>query len=699
MVVSCSLATRTRAQRRERTASHASARDELGLNELHPSFMNVDDAPYLICLPGPRSGCVALGESPQVSTRVAGRGMASSRGSGSADATNASRVSLVSADENISPNDAPALRSALEASSAAFAAQAAEIARLRSRLDSAGLGATVAPPAGFGRSAAKACDGAEHRRREVDDATIELPPHDSADDSEAETVCSTDALTALQFLPDVLLLGVLDFNDNLSRGSLFIASKVLATRLRQARGTVIAGLNSDHLNEQIKASTQLRMLLSGINPPIQMVIDAGVVPRLVQFVREDFEYVVSPSPKLQLEAAWILAQIVSSTSDHIRVVVEEDGVPIFCSLMGSRDESTRLRAASALGLMAIESPTYRDMVLEEGMMELLPDHIREDLVADGEQSIRSLRALVALLTQLCRGDPPLELYRVAPALEVFATLIRSKDEEVLSSTCQGLTYISAHGDIERTQAIIEEGVCPRLVELLGHTSREVVYDALHTLGNMISSDHVDHTEFILNLPLLPRLSKLLDHDDVKICNDTVWTIGNICAGSLGQIQAVLDFDGLVPQVINLLIHSDAGIRKEAAYVVDNVIERESRNQIAVLISHGCIPLLCKLLKNVKNSENGRVRDDIQETMRVALNSFKCLARVTLSTVTRSPDHVLSFAYVHGFITDEGGLERINFLRGHHNREISELAIEVSDLFATSVRADQRALWRANVTRS
>jgi len=620
--------------------------------------------------------------------------MASSRGSGSADATNASRVSLGSADGNISPNDAPALRSALEASSAAFAAQAAENGRLRSRLDdAAGLGVTVAPPAGFGRSAAKACDGAEHRRREADDATIELPPHDSADDSEAETVCSTDALTALQFLPDVLLLGVLDFNDNLSRGSLFIASKVLATRLRQARGTVIAGLNSDHLNEQIKASTQLRMLLSGINPPIQMVIDAGVVPRLVQFVREDFKYVVSPSPKLQLEAAWILAQIVSSTSDHIRVVVEEDGVPIFCSLMGSSDESTRLRAASALGLMAIESPTYRDMVLEEGMMELLLDQICEDF-ADDEKSIRSLRASVALLTQLCRGDPPLELYRVAPALEVFATLIRSKDEEVLSSTCQGLTYISAHGDIERTLAIIEEGVCPRLVELLGHTSREVAYDALHTLGNMISSDHGDHTEFILSLSLLPRLSKLLDHDDVKICNDAVWTIGNICAGSLGQIQVVLDFDGLVPQVINLLIHSDAGIRKEAAYVVDNVIQLKSRNQIAVLISHGCIPLLCKLLKVVDVPENGRVRDDIQETMRVALNSFKCLARVTLSTVTRSPDHVLSFAYVQNIITDEGGLERIEFLQAHANRVISELALEVSDLFATSVRADQRALWRA-----
>ena len=115
--------------------------------------------------------------------------------------------------------------------------------------------------------------------------------------------------------------------------------------------------------------------------------------------------------------------------------------------------------------------------------------------------------------------------------------------------------------------------------------------------------------------------------------------------------------------------------------MDNVIERKSRNQIAVLISHGCIPPLCKLLKVVDVPENGQVRDDIQETMRVALNSLKYLARITRSTVTRSPDHVLSFAYVRGVVTDEGGRERIESLQAHDNRDISELALEVSDLFA------------------
>lgn len=55
--------------------------------------------------------------------------------------------------------------------------------------------------------------------------------------------------------------------------------------------------------------------------------------------------------------------------------------------------------------------------------------------------------------------------QVKPALPALARLIHSNDEEVLTDACWALSYLS-DGTNDKIQAVIEAGVCPRLVELL-----------------------------------------------------------------------------------------------------------------------------------------------------------------------------------------------------------------------------------------
>lgn len=52
-----------------------------------------------------------------------------------------------------------------------------------------------------------------------------------------------------------------------------------------------------------------------------------------------------------------------------------------------------------------------------------------------------------------------------PALPVLARLIHSNDDEVLTDACWALSYLS-DGSNDKIQAVIEAGVCARLVELL-----------------------------------------------------------------------------------------------------------------------------------------------------------------------------------------------------------------------------------------
>lgn len=57
------------------------------------------------------------------------------------------------------------------------------------------------------------------------------------------------------------------------------------------------------------------------------------------------------------------------------------------------------------------------------------------------------------------------IFQVRPALSALQRLVHSNDEEVLTDACWALSYLS-DGTNDKIQAVIEAGVCPRLVELL-----------------------------------------------------------------------------------------------------------------------------------------------------------------------------------------------------------------------------------------
>mgnify|MGYP006168847333 CR=1 FL=1 len=227
-----------------------------------------------------------------------------------------------------------------------------------------------------------------------------------------------------------------------------------------------------------------------LNPPIQEVIDCGAVPIFVDMLRPHSRD--SEHPPIQFEAAWALTNIASGTSAHTATVIECGAIPVFVSLLTlSTNSDVREQAAWALGNIAGDSPRCRDLVLDSNALSPLLLQLKKAgstfQLTTSSSELSMLRNAAWTLSNLCRGKPQPELKKVEPALQALAQLIASTDPEMSADACWALCYLS-DGANDRIQAVIDAGVCKRLVELLNHPSAAVQTPALRCVGNVATGD-------------------------------------------------------------------------------------------------------------------------------------------------------------------------------------------------------------------
>ena len=398
----------------------------------------------------------------------------------------------------------------------------------------------------------------------------------------------------------------------------------------------------------------IRKLLSKEdNPPIQPIIDAGVVPRLIQLTSP-----LSPK-KVQFEAAWCLTNICSGTTQQTRYVIEKGALAAFLSLLRSDDLEVVEQSVWGLGNIAGDNAQFRDLILQQNGAEELVKVLAK------ASTLSMKRNVVWALSNLCRGKPAPPFALVYKAIPQFCELLTVEtDTQTLVDVAWGLSYLTDSN--EGINSVLSYNIVPKLIEFLSHTDLALVTPCLRTIGNIISGNDEQTSVVLREKNFIPELFKLADNKKKGIRREAFWTLSNITAGTPIQFEAIMGNPVYVEKLIYAAKNDDDKIKKEAIWALSNSTATCTPAQIIRILDNGVFGCLIDLL----DEHNAR-------NLLVALQGIENCLKWGEQFNIKDENGTNRFV---AELENRGGIDKIEALQAHQSHDVYEKAVKILETY-------------------
>ncbi|KAG9046216.1 Importin subunit alpha-4 [Tulasnella sp. UAMH 9824] len=308
---------------------------------------------------------------------------------------------------------------------------------------------------------------------------------------------------------------------------------------------IVSDIRSDDRRTRLIATIKLRRLLQ-CRPP---------------------EVVVQP---FRAEAAWIVSNIASGTSEQTATVVEAGAIPKLVAMFPTDVTGVQENALWALGNIGGDCEEFREMVVEVGGIQPPLD------VLDAPEKYTEKVQNTASWVLTCYLTPRYAEFRLdvmSQMIPILAKFLRSAPEnsnyETLGYAVKALDQICAND--EAAELTITTGILPRLVEFCTKDDANLSSQAVGCVGRFTAGSEAS-TDAAIEAGLLEALKPCISHRQVAVRDNACWAASNVAAASLSQVHALLRA-GLLPTFVTVVGNKEEvpKTRNEATWALAKLV--------------------------------------------------------------------------------------------------------------------------------
>ncbi|CAH1400071.1 unnamed protein product [Nezara viridula] len=399
--------------------------------------------------------------------------------------------------------------------------------------------------------------------------------------------------------------------------------------------------------DRMKGVKFIRKLLSSPQPPIDDVLQAGLLPILVHLMK-------CKSDLMQYEAAWSLTNILSGSSVHVRYVIEAGAVPCFIRLLSSSSEDVQEQCAWAIGNIAGDMDDFRIYVLELGAMYSLLQ------MMESTASLKLLQTGAWAVCNICINNK--DFKSISIAIPVLGRFLSHDDVDFIYNCTLALVHLS-DGE-ERIGQIIKNRIVPSVIKLLANEKDCILPHLLKILVNVSLGKECDLNS-LMECDVLHALMRFLDSPKESYRFKSASIVANMALGNCQHISYIINDKLTISKILSSIGKDTDRVCKQAVYTLRNISKRGNLEQVLRLTEKCVINKLCYVLTSSNAS--------------IVFAALLCLEKL-LSLREQKVEKEGAYNEVALTIEECGGLEKIEELQSHGNHEIYHKAYEIMEQY-------------------